>query len=397
MKRSLTLLLMLPLFAAAKMAAPESVPVERLIQNVEAALKKNPKDTDQLFLLARLHSLAYARKEDKALVYFEERGNQASPFRFAPWIGIQLKREEKAPKLTDKELAHLKASFTTYQKVVELKPEAAMPKLGLGWVSEEAGKYPAQTGKFVPNKTMTADSYRNMAISLYRKITANYKPGGSEGHRWNWEDEEPAYEAAQNLLRLLKGRAAMVGERERLEALIKEYESQPIVMSPIVFPLSPTAPTRLIDPTKTTTFDIAADGIRREWPWVSAQTAFLAWDPRGTGVIKDGRQLFGNRTFNMFYKDGYAALASLDNDLNGWLTRKELKGIVVWHDRDSDGVSDRGEVSPVDRWGITAIRTKSSGTAAGMLAAAKGIKFRSGLTVPTYDWLPTSKTGSIQP
>lgn len=164
-------------------------------------------------------------------------------------------------------------------------------------------------------------------------------------------------------------------------------------MSPIIFPLIPTPVDRLIDRSRTTTFDIAADGIPREWPWVATQAAFLAWDPAGTGKIKDGTQLFGNRTFNMFFRDGYAALASLDDNQDGWLTGSELKGIVVWHDRNQNGVSDRGEVTS---GGISAIRTKSDGLAGGMLAASSGIRFKSGRIVPTYDWLPTSKTGALK-
>lgn len=397
MKRSLALLALLPLVASAKMAAPENVPVERLIKNVEAALKANPKDTDQLFLLARLHSMAYAQKEPNTSVYYAERGNPAGGFHLAPWIGVQVQKEEEEKTLSAVRLGHLKDSFLTYKKVVELKPDASLPKLGWGWVSEEAAKYPKQTANFAAPKTMSATAFKDLAIKLYREIVASYSAKKSDQHRWNWPDEEPAYEAAQNLQRLLKGRAAMVGEKEKLEKLIADYEARPMVMSPIIFPLAPTSASRLIDPNRTSTFDIAADGITRQWPWVAPQTAFLAWDPQGTGVIRDGRQLFGNRTFNMFFKDGYAALASLDDNLDGWLSGREMTGIVVWHDRNRNGVSDIGEVAPVGRWGIKGIRTKSSGTAAGMLAAAKGIRFQSGATVPTYDWLPVSKTGAIQP
>ncbi len=396
MKRLLVLFALVPTVAFSIMIAPEHVPVERLIKNVEASLKSKPTDTDLLFLLARLHSMAYA-KMPKAPIYSEVHGQPENGFELAAGTKVQLKGLA-SPKLTAIRLAHLRASYLTYKRVVELSPETSLPKLGWGWVSEEAAKYPEQTASFGAPKKLTSANFTNQAIRLYREIVAKYKP--TKMARNGWPDEEPAYEAAKNLQRLLKAKTAvgpaLPGERALLAKIIAEHEARLVVFSPIIFPLIPTPVNRLVDPTRTTTFDIAADGIPRQWPWVAPQTAFLAWDPAGTGKIKDGTQLFGNRTFNMFFRDGYAALASLDNNHDGWLTGIEITGIVVWHDRNQNGVSDRGEVLPAERWGVTAIRTKSNGSAGGMLAASTGIRFLSGRTVPTYDWLPTSKTGALK-
>lgn len=389
MKRFLVLLALLPTVTFAMMASPEHMPVNRLIKNVEASLKSKPKDADLLFLLARLHSLAYAKGTGNVAVYYTKHGDRSSGFRIVPWIGVQ--PEVVGTMLSQKSLAHLKASYLTYKKVVELKPSASLPKLGWGWVSEEAAKHIKQTANFDAPKKLTSKDFTDQAIKLYREIVSKYAFDRNQYRMF--PNDEPAYEAAQNLQRLLKGRTGVATERERLAKVIADYEARPLLVSPIIFPLGPMPVGQLIDPTRTTTFDIAADGIPREWPWVAPQTAFLAWDPAGTGKIKDGTQLFGNRTFNMFFRDGYAALASLDNDHDGWLTGIELKGIVIWHDRNQNGVSDRGEVSP---GGITAIRAKSNGLAGGMLAASAGIRFQSGRTVPTYDWLPTSKTGALK-
>jgi hypothetical protein len=399
MKRLLVLFALVPTVACAELRMGEEVPVKRLIKNVEASLKSKPADADQLFLLARLHSMAYALKKPAPPVYFKKWRDSASEFRFAPWVAIQLKVEVAEATLSAPRLQHLRTSYLNYQKVVALNPESSLPKLGWGWVSEEAAQYPAQTGNFGAPRNMTAEQFTEQAIKLYREVVAKYRPNA--GYRWDWPAEEPAYEAAKNLQRLVKGKAvyariALMLERALLAKIIAEYEARPIVISPVIFPRIPSPVTRLVDPTRTTTFDIAADGIPRHWPWVAPQAAFLAWDPAGTGVIKDGTQLFGNRTFNMFFRDGYAALASLDNNHDGWLTGIEIRGIVVWNDRNQNGASDRGEITPVERWGVTAIRTKSNGSAGGMLAASTGIRFLSGQTVPTYDWLPTSKTGALK-
>jgi len=393
-KRTLALLALLPLCATAKMMAPENVPVERLIKNVEAALKAKPNDPDQLFLLARLHSLAYAKQDAKASVYFAQRGDLDSTFHFAPWMGVQDKDVPVRKTLSQVRLDHLRASYSTYKLAVKATPRAGLPKLGWAWVCEEAAKYPPQTGTFGSPKWLTASDFIKQATQLYREIVSDYKPVGKNEHRWTWPDEEPAYEAAKNLQRIL-GAKLEKPEADRLAKVIADYEARPVVMSPIIFPVEPAPVARLLDSSVTTRFDIAADGIPRDWPWVSGQTAFLAWDPAQTGKIKDGTQLFGNRTFNMFFRDGYAALASLDNNRDGWLTGHELRGLAVWHDVNQNGVSDRREVLPIERWGISAIRTKSNGKAAGMLAASVGIRFNSGRHAPTYDWLPTSKTGSV--
>ena len=51
-------------------------------------------------------------------------------------------------------------------------------------------------------------------------------------------------------------------------------------------------------------------------------------------------------------------LDALDDDRDGELRGAELAGISVWFDRDTDGVSDRGEVEPVEELGIVALATQ---------------------------------------
>jgi hypothetical protein len=119
---------------------------------------------------------------------------------------------------------------------------------------------------------------------------------------------------------------------------------------------------------------------------VKPNAGILVWDPKGTGKITSGRQLFGSATFWVLYGDGYEALASLDDDRNGWLTEKELAGISVWQDRNGNGKSDPGEVRAVASLAITGIRTTPT-SRAGVLTAADGIRFRDGRTIPTFDWI----------
>ena len=137
-------------------------------------------------------------------------------------------------------------------------------------------------------------------------------------------------------------------------------------------------------------FDLAGDGLGRSWPWVKPTTGILVWDPRHTGKITSGLQLFGSVTWWLFWNNGYEPLAALDNDHNGWLEGAELQGIAVWFDRNGNGVSDSGEVVSLSSLGIKRIAARSAGLADGVPANPAGIQLRDGSSLATFDWTPTS-------
>ncbi len=61
-------------------------------------------------------------------------------------------------------------------------------------------------------------------------------------------------------------------------------------------------------------FDIDADGKEDTINSLSSGSGFLAFDKNGDGVINDGSELFGTSS-----GDGFADLAALDDDGNGWI------------------------------------------------------------------------------
>lgn len=76
--------------------------------------------------------------------------------------------------------------------------------------------------------------------------------------------------------------------------------------------------------------------------------------------------MFGSVTFWIFWRDGYEALRSLDDDQDGILSGAELRGMALWQDRNGNGVSDeQGEVRSVAEWGITAISCAGEADACG--------------------------------
>lgn len=80
-------------------------------------------------------------------------------------------------------------------------------------------------------------------------------------------------------------------------------------------------------------FDLDADGVAEQIPNVTAASGFLALDRSGNGVIDNGSELFGARS-----GDGFAELAALDDDGNGWIdeTDAAYAQLRVWR-RDAEG------------------------------------------------------------
>ena len=95
-------------------------------------------------------------------------------------------------------------------------------------------------------------------------------------------------------------------------------------------------------------------------------------------------------TFFVLHRDGYAALALLDDDLDGELRDLELEGLAVWTDKNGDGASTPDEVVPVQTLGIASIAT-SARVAGGVLANRRGVRFADGREVPTFDWITRRK------
>lgn len=65
-------------------------------------------------------------------------------------------------------------------------------------------------------------------------------------------------------------------------------------------------------------FDLDSDGKNEEINFVSGGSGFLALDRNGDGRINNGSELFGARS-----GDGFAELAALDADGNGWIDEND--------------------------------------------------------------------------
>lgn len=95
------------------------------------------------------------------------------------------------------------------------------------------------------------------------------------------------------------------------------------------------------------------------WPEKNAPGYFLAWDKKGNKKIKDKDQLFGGSEDAQDVKDsnGFEALRALDSNKDNVIDEKdkEFKNLVLWQDKNGDGISDASEVVPLKKFKIKSI------------------------------------------
>lgn len=86
-------------------------------------------------------------------------------------------------------------------------------------------------------------------------------------------------------------------------------------------------------------FDLDADGKAEEIPGIGKNSGFLVFDRNGNGKADDGRELFGVASGN-----GFADLAKLDDDHNGWIDENDAayKNLSVWSGDGLTSLAQRG-------------------------------------------------------
>jgi hypothetical protein len=100
-------------------------------------------------------------------------------------------------------------------------------------------------------------------------------------------------------------------------------------------------------------FDLNADGTNENISFVADGSGFLALDRNGDGKINDGTELFGPQTGS-----GFAELAALDTDGNGWIDEADpaYSQLRVWS---LDQSSGEAGLSTLAENGVGAIATSS--------------------------------------
>ena len=99
-------------------------------------------------------------------------------------------------------------------------------------------------------------------------------------------------------------------------------------------------------------FDLDADGNVEEIPELAAGSAYLCFDTDRDGRIADGRELFG--ATGAHAGDGFADLARLDADGNGWIDESDpaYAALGVWF--------PDGKIQPLKEAGVGALNLASA-------------------------------------
>jgi hypothetical protein len=102
-------------------------------------------------------------------------------------------------------------------------------------------------------------------------------------------------------------------------------------------------------------FDLNADGKTEQINFVAPGSGFLVFDRNQDGKVNDGRELFGPTT-----NDGFAELAALDDDGNGWIDESDaaFEKLQIWS-RDDAG---KDQLQSLAAAGVGAIALSQIGT-----------------------------------
>jgi Tetratricopeptide repeat len=378
-------------------APPQPVyeaPIDRALANVAAMTDVPEAQREQT--LGRLNLLAYARN-DTPFTYVTENNNlvlagsvkcneapssgrgmggppegafgpddRCAAFEFN--LGPQQETPATLP-VTDYSAAanaRLEAARGHYARALALEPENLRSRLGYAYVLDRLGR--------------TQDARRELRCILKKGLPR------LNGENSEWEDHAVLTEAAAHLAHLATSRS----DRQRMERLRARLEaSQPIrYVTPVVVPLTDAPFADMIDNGSDVAFDFAGTGDTRASGWITPNAAWLVWDPEWRGDIRSGFDMIGQRTWSVFWSDGFEALRALDDNRDGQLTGGELGGLSLWRDENRNGVSDPGEVLPANVHGVAALAVRGNATRPGLITAPTGVRFEDGRTRPLYDWTP---------
>lgn len=346
------------------------VPIGQLLTRYEKRLAQEPADAHNHYVLGRLNAMAYATgckqfkvKKDDGQAYFGALDPGYPP---------------RPPAARNSNSAHLKKAVREYARAVELKPDDLAMRLGYAWTLDQSGR-------------------RVEAIQQYRKVfQAAYRQESSKNGLGVFAGLPMTEETGQYLLALLDSKRD-ASEIAEISSKIKEVEKIPRAITPILIPLQRgTALEQLVNPGAGVKFDLDGSGRRRKWGWITPRAGWLVY-LRKRQTVTSGLQMMGSVAFWIFWRDGYQAMAALDQNGDGWLRDGELRNLKVWNDQNSDGNCRPSELRELSELGIVALSTHSQPLPAGkdrvgeVRVSPGGVRYRDGRGGESYDWSPVAR------
>jgi len=346
----------------------EVTPIDRLVKNLSEQVKAKPKDVSLRLNLARVHAMAFAKKTDKATIRIGKT-NLGAWFGFTP-IHVPFKVVETKDAAKQKAAtAQLELALLRYQEVIKMNPKQLTAQLGYGWCLEQAGE-------------------NDKAIAQYRKTIelgwAKEKDMQFAGLSWH----SVVAEASGYLMPLLDSKKEAL-ELATLKQRVAKVRRIRRPITPLAIPLKNGLTVNdMVDRTARVRFDADGSGEPKSWSWISPDAAWLVYDQKQSGRITSALQLFGNVTFWLFWENGYQALATLDDNVDGKLSGPELRHLGLWRDSNCNGISDPGEVASLSSEGIVALSckyTEKNQSENCRAMSPNGVKFSDGRLRHTFD------------
>ncbi len=376
-------------------------PIARVFKNLQLRLEKDTNDLGATYCLARLHSMASATN----LAEISVRKENSEPVLSRPWESDVPQAVQTFSSIEARKAAfeHLTNAIAFYERAIFLLKRSAniaerkwmvVPtQLGWAWCLDQAGRTNdaiamyRKTLKVAWKIEVTGDfDFKQWVSDAWGDVKAGRNPirshpGGSIGD-FSYSEEIIGY-----LLRLLDP-VKDAQEIAQLNQDKKTLSSMARWVTPILIPLEAnTGFNDLVEQKASVDFDLDGSGFKRKWAWITPKAGWLVFDAERTGCVESALQMFGNVTFWIFWPNGYEALSALDDNGDGVLSGAELRGLAIWNDRNSDGVSDPGEVIPVEELGIEVISCSNQIDANGMHWNPAGVIMSNGTIRASYDWV----------
>jgi hypothetical protein len=266
--------------------------------------------------------------------------------------------------------------------------------LGLAWTLDQAGKKQEAIGAYRRALQLAWKKEIDPDITLKEQITWSWDQLRAKHNPLTHPNKSisigPGVCFSQEIIGYLKKLLDPIKDAKEIAQLIadeKSLNSMGRSVTPILVPLDPHAAfPELVNSNANVQFDLDGTGLVRRWGWITTNAAWLVYDHTGSRRITSGLQMFGQVTFWIFWRDGYEALSSLDDNGDGLLSGSELDGLCLWRDVNGNGICDPGEVRPVTDLGIISVDCHNQTAPNGMPFNPHGVTFRDGSTRATYDW-----------
>ncbi|QCD51747.1 calcium-binding protein [Campylobacter sp. RM16192] len=188
-------------------------------------------------------------------------------------------------------------------------------------------------------------------------------------------------------------------------------ENPPIPSDPLVIDLNKDG-TRTLKLNGALNFDIDGDGFKEATGWISPEDAFVAYDRNGNGKIDNGTELFGDKTVtstrfeytSKTAENGFEALKAFDSNKDNIIDEKdeEFDKLLLWQDKNSNAVSDEGELKSLKEHNIKSIdlnyKNINSTNNGNYIRQTSKVTFNDGTTTTADDvWFKVDLKDTIQP